>query len=159
MADFTDIVTEVNTIATAQSGINSFKYGNVFELNESRTLSKPLLLLQKQRAVNFPAFENKVKTYEVTFGIYDTYKEAQKSSKDYADKQKDMENLMEQFLREFRKRSLGNTTQVTSVQEWHMTEAVRVELIEVVGTDKLIGIEATVSLIVFSDCDEGTFSY
>ena len=60
MADFTDIVTEFNTIATAQSGISSFKYGNVFELNESRTLSKPLLLLQKQRTLQYAAFEKKL---------------------------------------------------------------------------------------------------
>lgn len=159
MADFTDIVTEFNTIATAQSGISSFKYGNVFELNESRTLSKPLLLLQKQRTLQYAAFEKKLKTYEVVVGIYDTYKEAQKSSKTYADKQKDLENLMEQFLREFRKRSLGSTTQVTSVQSWIMDEPVRMELIEVVGADKLSGIEATITIRVFSDCDEGTFSY
>ena len=159
MADFTDIVTEFNTIATAQSGINSFKYGNVLELNESRTLTKALLLLQKQRAIQYPEFEKKFKVYELTLGIYDTYKESQKSTKAYADKQKDLENLLEHFLRELRKRSLGNTTEVTSNKAWFMLEAVVVEVVEVIGADKLAGIEARISLRVNMDCDEGTFSY
>ena len=56
MADFTDIVTEFSTIATAQSGINSFKYGNPDEINTSRQNTNPLLILHKQRAVSFPDF-------------------------------------------------------------------------------------------------------
>ena len=163
MADFTDIVAEFSTIATAQSGISSFKYGNPFEINESRTLAKPMFMLHKQRAVTYPNFDRKIKTFTLIFGIYDTYKESQKNTKEYADKQKDIENLMEHFLREFRKRSLGLTTEVTSPQSWFMPsgdlDTVTVEMIEVVGTDKLIGVEATISLSVFADCDTGTFSY
>ena len=163
MADFTDIVTEFSTIATAQSGINSFKYGNPDEINTSRQNTKPLLILHKQRAVSFPDFEKKVKTFEVSFGIYDTFHESQKATKTYANKQQDLMNLVEQFLREFRSRSLGDTTEVTSVQSWHMPsndqDTVNIELVEIVGVDKLVGAEAKINLTVFSDCDTGTFSY
>jgi|15BtaG_2_1085339.scaffolds.fasta_scaffold00502_14 hypothetical protein len=163
MADFTDIVTEFSTIATAQTGINSFKYGNPDEINTSRQNTKPLLILHKQRAVTYPDFQKNLKTFEVSFGIYDTYFEEQKASKVYADKQQDLLNLMEHFLREFRSRSLGNTTEVTSVQEWHMPsndeDKITINFVEVVGVDKLAGVEATISLTIFSDCDTGTFSY
>jgi len=66
---------------------------------------------------------------------------------------------MEHFLREFRKRSHGLTAQVTNVQDWFMLERVTTELIEVLGSDSLVGIEATITIQVASDCDTGTFSY
>mgnify|MGYP004447657257 CR=1 FL=1 len=163
MADFTDIVTEFSTIAAAQSGISSFKYGNPDEINTSRQNTKPLLILHKQRGVSFPDFQKKLKTFEISFGIYDTYVESQKATKTYANKQQDLMNLMEQFLREFRSRSLGDTTEVTSVQSWNMPsndqDVVNIEFVEVVGVDKLAGVEATINLSVYSDCDTGTFSY
>lgn len=159
MADFTDIVTEFKTIATAQSGINSFKYAHAFELNESRSSSKPMLLLHKQTAYAFPTFDRKIKQFNVTVGIYDNYFQSEKATKTYANKQKDLENLIEQFIREFRKRTTGQTAQITSAQNWFMSQQVNLELIEAVGTDKLIGVEATFEISVFADCDEGTFSY
>jgi len=164
MADFKDIVTEIETIATAQSGISSFKYGNPFEINESRANTKPMLMLHKQRSITFNNFEKKFKDYEIIIGIYDTYKQSEQSTKSYQEKQEDLENLTEQFLREFRKRSLGSTSQITSTQDWFMlsgdgSDIVRIELIENVGADKYVGIEATLTIRVYSDCDEGTFSY
>ena len=159
MADFTDIVTEFQTIATAQSGINSFKYGNAFELNESRQKAKPLLMLQKQRRVSFQDFTKNYKDYALTFGIYDNYYESEKATKTYAEKQKDLELLIEQFIREFRSRSTGDTAQSTSSKNWFMLNAVNMELIEVLGADKLVGIEASLSIRVFTDCSTGSFSY
>ena len=163
MADFTDIVTEFSTIATAQSGINSFKYGNPDEINTSRQNTKPLLILNKQRSASFPDFQKKVKRFEVTFGVYDTFHESQKASKTYANKQQDLMNLLEQFLREFRSRSLGDTTQVTSTQAWHMpsgaADSVTIRFIEVIGADKLVGAVATINIFVNADCDTGTFTY
>lgn len=159
MADFKDIVNEFQTIANAQSGINSFKYGNAFEINESRQNTKPMLMLHKQRRAIYSAFEKPLKQYNCTIGIYDTYKQEQKSAKAYSEKQQDLENAMEHFLREFRKRSHGLTTQVTSAQKWFMLERVETELIEVIGVDNLVGIEASLTIQVAGDCDEGTFSY
>ena len=164
MADFKDIVTEISIIAAAQSGISSFKYGNPFEINESRAKTKPMLMLHKQRTITFNNFKKKFKDYEIIIGIYDTYKQSEQSTKEYQEKQQDLENLMEQFIREFRKRSLGRTSQVTSSQDWFMlsgdgSDIVRLELIENVGADKYVGIEATLMLRAFSDCSEGTFSY
>jgi len=159
MADFKDIVTEMETIVNAQSGINSFKYGNPFEINESRQNTKPMFMLHKQRRAIYNAFEKPLKQYNCTIGIYDTYMQSQKAAKAYSVKQQDLENLMEHFLREFRKRSHGLTTQVTSVQNWFMLERVETELIEIIGVDNLVGIEANITIQVAGDCDEGTFSY
>ena len=159
MADFTDIVSEFNTIATAQSGINGFKYANAFEVNESRTEAKPMMILQKQRKVNIPDFSKNYKEFQVTFGIYDNYKAAEKSTKTYANKQKDLELLMEQFIRELRSRSIGSTTQATTSKEWFVNNSMAMELIEVIGADKLVGIESTITIRVFNDCNTGTFSY
>ena len=159
MADISDIKTEMETIANAMSGINSFKYGNPMELNESRQKTKPMLMLHKQRQSRYPEFFRGHKTYEIKVGIYDTYFESQKSTKAYDLKQKDMENLMEHFLREFRLRSLGKTTEVTTPHDWQLENNVTVEIIEILGVDKLVGIEASLSLNVISDCDQGTFSY
>mgnify|MGYP003148446222 FL=1 len=159
MADFTDIVSEFNTIATAQSGINSFKYANAFEINESRTEAKPMMMLQKQRRINIPDFSKNYKEFQVTFGIYDNYKTAEKSTKTYANKQKDLELLMEQFIRELRSRSIGSTTEATTSKDWFINNSMSMELIEVIGADKLVGIESTITIRVFNDCNTGTFSY
>ena len=144
MADISDIVSELNTIATAQVGINSFEYENIFDLNTLRTNLKPMMIMQKQVGVTFPDFEKKFKDYKMIIGIYDTYKEAQQVSTSYEDKQKALEDLMEQFIREFRSRYLGETTQSPSPKEWYMqsgsSDIVTSELIEVIGNDKLVGI-------------------
>ena len=163
MADIKNLVSEFEIIANAQVGINSFKYANSYEVNEFRTDTKPLLMLHKQRSVTFTDFEKKFKDYTLVVGIYDTYLESQKLTIDYQTKQSNLEDLMEQFLREVRSRYLGETVQSLIPKDWFMLsgdqDIVRFELIEVMGSDKLIGIESTMVFRTFSDCDTGTFNY
>ena len=66
---------------------------------------------------------------------------------------------MEQFIRELRSRSIGSTTQATTSKEWFVNNSMSMELIEVIGADKLVGIESTITIRVFNDCNTGTFSY
>jgi len=163
MADISNIITELETIATAQVGIESFEYSNIFDLNTFRTTTKPMMIVQRQTELSFPDFQKKFKDYQLKIGIYDDYNLAEQQTTAYASKQKELEDLMEQFLREFRSRSLGETTQVTTPQDWFMqsgtSDLVRMELIEIIGNDKLIAIESTVTVRTFSDCDVGTFNY
>ena len=163
MANIIDLVNEFETVANAMVGIGSFAYGNTFELNEYRTQPRPLMVLHKQRALNYPDFQKKMRNYRLTIGIYSDYHEAEKLTTSYAQKQSDLTDLMEQYIRELRKRSLGNTAQVTSNQPWFMKsgneDTVTVDLIEVIGNDKFIGIESILTFVIFAECGEGVFNY
>lgn len=159
MADISDIKTEMQTIAEAQTGISTFVLGKQSDINVNRSSAKPIFILTKQPSVTYPAHEKKFKTYPVTFGIYDTYDITEQGSKSYDEKQKDLENLVDQFIKEFKKRSHGQTTEITTPQEWWIQEEIVANFIEVIGNDGLIGIEVTAVVTTFNDCDEGTFSY
>ena len=154
MADLKDVVTEMETIAgLGTNSIQSFKYGNEFEINELRTTTKPILMFHKQRAYSYATFERKHRDYTITKGIYDQYNQTEKSSTDYITKQLALEDEMEKFIRSFRTRYIADATNKT----WYMLsgaeDKITGELIEVIGSDKLIGITATFLIRVFTDCD------
>jgi hypothetical protein len=154
MADLKDVVAEMETIAgLGTNNIQSFKYGNEFEINEFRQSTKPLFLFHKQRAYSYPIFERKQRDYTITIGIYDQYNQEERSSTDYMSKQLELEDEMEKFIRSFRTRYIADATNKT----WYMLsgaeDKITGELIEVIGADKLIGITATFLIRVFTDCD------
>ena len=163
MANIVDLVTEFETVANAMVGIGSFAYANNFEMNVYRTQARPLMLLHKQRTVSYPDFQKKMRDYKFTVGIYADYHEADKLVTSYAQKQSELTNLMEQYIRELRSRSLGETTQVTSNKDWFMQsgtqDIISYELIEVIGNDKFVAIEAILTFRMFADCNTGTFNY
>jgi len=160
MADFRDIKNEFKLIAEAQTGISSFEYGRKFELNAYRNNAVPIFLLFKQPTISPLNRTRKKKVYSVQFGIYTTYTEAERvAGTEYEDKQADLENLAEQFLRELYNRSIGNTAESTSTKDWIISDEVSGIFQEQVGVDGLVGLEITIPMEVFSDCDEGTFSY
>lgn len=153
MAEIKDVVEEFETIANlGTNDIQSFKYGNEFELNESRGKTKPLLLFHKQRAFTYQVFSNKYKDYTVTIGLYDQYNSEERQTTSYIAKQQYLEDLMEKLIRTFRSRY-----EATSAKSWFMlsgaADTVSGELIEVIGVDKLIGITATFVVRVFTDCE------
>lgn len=154
MADLKDVVTEMETIAgLGTNNIQSFKYGNEFEINEFRQSTKPLLLFHKQRAYSYATFERKHRDYTITIGIYDQYNQTERGTTDYITKQLSLEDEMEKFIRSFRTRYIADATNKT----WYMLsgaeDRITGELIEVIGADKLIGITATFVVRVFTDCD------
>lgn len=160
MADFREIKDEFKLIAEAQTGIGSFEYGRKFELNAYRNNAVPLFLLFKQPTISPLNRTRNKKIYSVQFGIYTTYTEAErKANVDYEDKQADLENLADQFLRELYKRSVGMTAESTSTKDWIVGEDISGIFQEQVGVDGLVGLEITLPMEVFSDCDEGTFNY
>tara|TARA_R100000808_G_C2040885_1_gene80557 strand:- start:95 stop:562 length:468 start_codon:yes stop_codon:yes gene_type:complete len=154
MADLKDVVTEMETIAgLGTNNIQSFKYGNEFEINEFRQSTKPLLLFHKQRAYSYATFERKHRDYTITIGIYDQYNQTERGTTDYITKQLSLEDEMEKFIRSFRTRYIADA----STKTWYMLsgaeDRITGELIEVIGADKLIGITATFVVRVFTDCD------
>jgi hypothetical protein len=160
MADFNNIKDEFKLIAEAQNGIGAFHYDRRQMLNTYRNSVAPIFLLFKQQTTSFPNFERKYKDYQVTFGIYETFPESERiAGTTYDDKQAELENLAEQFLRELRKRSLGLTAESTNTKDWQLEEGVTGTFFEQVGVDGMVGFEVLVTLKVFSDCDEGTFNY
>ena len=159
MADISNIRTEIETIVNAQTGISTFVLGRRTDINAKRSSAKPIFILDKQTSVTYPAHEKKFKNYPITIGIYDTYDITEQGSKTYDEKQRDLENLADQFIKEFKKRSHGQTTEVTTTQDWWIQEEVVINYIEQIGSDGLVGVELTAVVTTFNDCDEGTFSY
>ena len=101
-----------------------------------------------------------MKTYNITFGVYDDYLEAEKATTTRDVKQAELENLGIHFLLEFDTRSAneGNNRgwfRLTGDGE----ELPQAEFIENMGDQKLFGYELTFLLQVPDECTTGTFVY
>ena len=117
----------------------------------------------EQRIKKHKKSEKKFDDYTITLSIFDTYKQAQQTTKDYKTKQSELEELIIQFIREFRSRYLWETSQSTANKEWFMlstaAEIVNLTLEEKIGNDLYVGIEGAFVVRVFTNCDVGTFNY
>jgi len=170
MADIKDIVDEFKIIATGDDavpastgmvGIESFAYDFPISIvNAQHNRKYPLVLLSKQHPFTYPEFQRKYRLYTIRYMVLDLYKQAEQKTTNRQTKTTSLENLAEQFLREFRKRSLGKTVKITTKQDWEiLEETVTGESIERIGNDALTGIEFELQIRVFTDCDEGTFNF
>jgi len=159
MATPNDIRTEFETIANAQVGITTFKYGYPADKNTFLSAQYPILMLHKIRdgvPVTRPGGK---KTYNIVFGVYDSYLQAEKSTTDYDNKQGEVEELATHFLFKFDERS----TDTDNSREWYRqtgdSEVITNEWIENMGDAKLAAYEITFELIVPDDCTLGTFNF
>lgn len=162
MADTKDIQAEFKVIADADAAINSYLYDHEDAIvTDDRAKTYPLFLLYKNFPFRYDQFSWHKRTYSMTIGIFDDWNIAEQKDKPIDEKYSDIENTMEQYLREFISRSLGETVLITTPQDWQIPtpELITVEKVDSFVTDKLVGLKATFELIVNNDCDTGTFVY
>lgn len=156
MSQVDDIKTEFETIATAQVGINSFVYAYPWDKNVFATNVYPVLMLHTITTGTVTPQKGGFKAYNITFGVYDDYLEAEKATTDRPNKQDELENLGIQFLKEFDSRS----TDTTNNREWfRLPDLPTTEWIENMGDMQVYAYEITFILQVPDECTLGTFNY
>lgn len=159
MSQINDIVTEFELIANAQVGINTFKYDYPFEKNVFATVTYPVLMLHIITAGTLTPQKRGFKNYNIVFGVYDDYLEAEKATIDRDIKQAQLETLGQQFLIEFDARA-QETTGGSWFRETGDAEALpAVEWIEQMGDASVYAYESSFILQVPDECTEGTFNY
>lgn len=159
MSQIDDIKTEFETIANAQVGINDFVYDYAWSKNVFATKTYPVLLLHTIREGTTLPQKGGFKRYEITYGVYDDYLEAEKATTDKDVKQANIETLGDQFLQEFDRRSREGTA-----GDWYRLTGgaevlPRAEWIENMGDMAVFAYEISFTLQVPDDCTTGTFNY
>ena len=162
MATFKDIKDEFETIAEAHASIGTFKYGNPFEITSYTDITLPLFHLNKIRRTTTGDYRKKgYKRYEVVFQVVDQFLEAEKATKGLEQIQEEMEQYALQIVEEFDKRSIGDTTEVTSPQDWFRQdqEVIEIEFLENYASQNYAGVDVSFTIDVFRECDAGAFNY
>lgn len=154
MATITQLIQELETIATAQVGLESFVYDNVAAVNAQRSRQYPLLLVDHQVGIDDMNLANRQRVYTLNLHFFDTWHRQQESQADARTPQRDIEELAEQFLQEFRARAkashpwkVDNAEDVTGSWAYHQYN------------DRLIQLSYAVRLRSQGECTPGTFNY
>lgn len=162
MAAISNVVDEFITIGDAHPAINGTDYFNDHEVKPVNVETKPLLQIVKQRQFNFD-FSNDRKQFNITLRIIDKHTLSDRNSEDWQDKQEEMAEWLREILQEYRDRTIGETDEVTSTQNWFTPsgalDTVSAEFIEHWGDQNYAAIEATIPVWVDMDCDKPNFSY
>lgn len=164
MAQWSDIVTEMNTITTAFSSVSTFIYDRLSSVNVDRGKSYPAILLESvpdtQRGRLTKNFLPGRKQYTTRLFLFDTYDNTEKASADLKTKQASNELLLDQFIAEFIRRYTDDSS--SSSRPWQIInhDQLRGSIAHDVHSDKLIQshVELTIEVITTS-CTTGTFNY
>lgn len=157
MSQVDDIKTEFETIANAQVGVNTFKYEYPWTKNVFLDVSYPVLMLHTITTGTVIARPKGFKAYNIVFGVYDNYLEAEKATIDRSTKQDQLETLGIQFLEEFDNRS----SDTTNNREWirNVGDTPTTEWIENMGDMQVYAYEVSFVLQVPDECTVGTFNF
>lgn len=159
MANIKSIVDECLTISEAFTSIKSQTYNEIGAVNfEDNDKDYPMFLFDK-RSVNFDVqsytrsrLPNKtIITADIYF--YDTYTEAEKTTKDLQTKESELITISNQFIAELRRRN-EDTSSVFSLTN------ITYKPIDEASNDRLIEVAYSVEFLLFvDDCSLGTFNY
>jgi len=159
MSQVDDIKAEFETIANAQVGIETFKYDYPSAKNVFADVPYPVLMLHTITEAAFTPQKKGYKNYNIVFGVYSEYLEAEKDSTERSVKQAKLETLGDHFLIEFDARAqdqtAGNWFRLVGAAEVLPTT----EWIENMGDARVYAYEISFILQVPSECTTGTFNY
>jgi len=162
MATFADLEAEVKTIADAFTSINHYHYGERNSINfADRTKTYPALLFDSKRV----SFTNKrvsrnglpiVKEYNCTLFLMDDYNNAEKASKELADKEAELVAIGDQFWAEFRTRTKSTSRGLLITEFSGLAASVR----DSQHNNKVVEIEYNFTIEITNEvCTLGTFNY
>lgn len=155
MANLAAIITELETIATAQTGLNSFMYTDLADVNTFRNKTYPLLLVERQVGIAHHNLKNRQRVYSLQLHFLEPYKRLEETQTTSQEKQEDIEVLAEQFLQEFRHRykTLANPWMVDDEEEltgtWSFNKY----------NDRLAQLTCQLKVRCQGDCLTGNFNY
>lgn len=153
--NITQLITELETIAQAQQGLNGLIYGEPFEINNQRNKDYPLLFIDRNVRIEGMNLKSRQRVYQLKLTFFDRYTRPEEASTASEHKQRDLEVLAEQFLHEFKSRYKANglpwkiENEEKIVGNWQYRK----------HQDRLIELSYTLPIRCQGECLAGTFNY
>lgn len=153
------IITELETIANAMEGVESFIYNRPSAVNwKDRAKKYPCILVDSQIDVDIEGANTnnlfKKKRYQFRFFAFDEYQISEQDDVTQPEKQQALETIIDQYIGEVRRRTLLDSSKKFMVGAvtggFHAFP---------VHNDRLMQVSFGVELISDSACVTGTFSY
>jgi len=151
----TQLITELETIAQAQTSLNGLVYGEPFEINNQRNKDYPLLFIDRNVRIEGMNLKTRQRVYTLKLSFFDRYPRPEELTTDSETKQRDLEVLAEQFLHEFKERYKANgypwkiENEEKLVGQWQYRK----------HQDRLIELNYTLPIRCQGECLAGTFNY
>lgn len=98
----TSLITELETITQAQTGLQGMVYGEQFDVNNQRTKDYPLLFVDRNVRIDAMNLKTRQRVYHFKLTFIDRYPRPEELASET--KGVDLETLAEQFLHEFKER-------------------------------------------------------
>ncbi len=149
------LITELETIAQAQNGLNGLMYGEPFDINNQRNKDYPLLFIDRNVRIEGMNLKTRQRVYQLKLSFFDRYTRPDETALASENKQRDLEVLAEQFLHEFKERYKANgypwkiENEEKVVGNWQYRK----------HQDRLIELNYTVLIRCQGECLAGTFNY
>ena len=161
MAQINDIVSELNTIATAFTSINTFEFEEIDYINDNRSKTYPVLLVDSRNIdINPQTFNRSNLPNKVIYGFklffLDDYHVSEQKTTTRQDKYSELETIAHQFLAEVKKRGLDNSALGFHIQDSQVNNGF---VVDDVHNDKLVQLVYDVTFTAYNDCNTGTFAY
>jgi len=159
MAGFADLITELETIANAQSGVNTFKYADVWDVNGFKNTEKVMMLVDRDHAVQYQHFNSnkgqRIYQYAFKWFWYNDFKQDDTQSLPQAIEE--LQDIADQYLAKFFERYEDNA----DTRPWEV-----VNLDDMAGSidfpvhqDKYVQFLLQPIIELKTDCDDGTFDF
>ena len=151
----TQLISEIETIAQAQVGLNGLMYGEPFEINNQRNKDYPLLFIDRNVRIEGMNMKTRQRVYQLKLSFFDRYPRPEEIATASETKQRDLEVLAEQFLFEFKARYKANgypwkiENEEKVAGNWQYRK----------HQDRLIELTYTLQIRCQGECLAGTFNY
>lgn len=161
MAQISDIVNELNTIATAFTSVNSFYFDEIGYINDDRKKTYPAILVDSRNVdinpVNFTRnnLPNKI-NYGFKLFFFDDYLTSEQKTTTRQAKYSELETIANQYLAEIKNRTLADSTKGFHLQSAQVNNGF---VVDKVHNDDLVQLVYDVTFTAYNECDTGTFSY
>ncbi len=151
----TQLITELGTIAQAQTGLNGLVYGEPVEINSQRNRDYPLLFVDRNIRIEGMNLKTRQRVYNLKLSFFDRYPRPEEITTASETKQRDLEILAEQFLQEFKERYKANGHPWKIENEEKLTGNWQYRKHQ----DRLIELTYNLQIRCQGECLAGTFNY
>ena len=162
-ASIKQIIDQLETIADAFTGVNTFQFDSVSSINTDPAKTYPVIAVNSVfTSTNVDTFGKnflpKDKTYPLEIVIWDTYLISEKAGTDLQTKYSKLEILMDQYIAEILRRTLDDPANLSFYLQ--NSENLVYTYVQNTHTDKLAGVMINAIFRVDNvACNLGTFNY
>ena len=159
MAGFADLITELETLANAQTGVNTFKYADVWDINGFKNTTKVLMLVDRDHPIQYTHFNSdkgqRIYRYAMKWFWYNDFKQSDTQNLQQAIEE--LQDIADQYLAKFFDRYLDEP----DTRSW---EIINLDEMDAsadfpVHQDKYVQFLLQPIIEIKTDCDDGTFDF